>query len=521
MDESAKRSWLSYLAALIWVACLGYWIHWSWSFPLHDFANTYFSAYFFKHGSFDIGVFDPYTFNKKIADAGFSGVFASFNPNPPFVAWFFFPFVWLQPMPAKMAFTLATGMLFLISILRLASTLSLNRWLVLMAIPVLFFLPLRNQVLFGQTYFLLTALLIEGFLAYEKKNLWVASMLWSVAIFIKVFPLILFLWLAIRKDWKAFAFLGTACVVLLSASLLIQGPALWLTYFFDVLPPHQQGYISSEYTPYQSMYMFLKYSMVSEPLLNPNPIIDNAWLMSICLALFSTLCLIIICSFTSTTKSVISFSAVLAGSLLLSPYSSTYSLLLLIPLWMILTKELRTPWAIAVSLVVFSISNIPMGTFQSWGLLFPRLGLIIILFIGCVFFLRAKLQWVYFLFLLPLAAPTILKGASEADGQRVLADEDEILIFDFAVDKGKLIYSYWSEEGAQIKETDWEVTTATDDGVMVNDQQIIWNGTKITHSASHKLKPMLINGDTVVFLSDYHKGRGFYTLRFVRISNER
>lgn len=521
MDDSAKRSWLPYLAALIWVACLGYWIHWSWSFPLHDFANTYFSAYFFKHDSFDIGVFDPYTFNKKIADAGFSGVFASFNPNPPFIAWFFLPLTWLPPLPAKLIFTLSTGLLFVISLFRFATTLSINRWLVMMFVPILFFIPLRNQVLFGQTYFLLFALLIEGFLAYERKNLLLASALWSVAVFIKVFPLILFLWLAIRKDWKAFAFLGTACAVLLSVSILIQGPSLWITFFFDVLPPHQQGYISSEYTPYQSMYMFLKYTMVHESLLNSNPIIDSEWLMAACLASFSALCLVVVSSFAASAKSVISFSVVLAASLLLSPYSSTYSLLLLIPLWVVVVSGSRTSWVVIFSLLLFAISNLPMGLLQSFGLLFPRFALMIILFVVCVFLFRPKLHWVYLLFILPLMVPAILKGAPETESARVLANEDEILIFDYSIENGKLIYHYWSEEGPQMKPTDWNVATASVEGLTIAEQQIRWHGTDITHSTSRKQKPMLINGDTVVFLSDYHKGRGFYTLRFVRISDER
>src|SRR5436189_6255313 len=85
-------------------SCLGYFFYQSIHFPIHDFSNSYYPAYFLTKGTLSEAIFGPSTFNKMIFDSGGRNIFANFNPNPPFVALFFTPIVWMPVQLAKMVF---------------------------------------------------------------------------------------------------------------------------------------------------------------------------------------------------------------------------------------------------------------------------------------------------------------------------------------------------------------------------------------------------------------------------------
>ena len=53
-------------------------------------------------------------------------------------------------------------------------------------LPLLFFIPIKNNLLFGQVYFLLFFLLSESWVAYEKKQFKTMAALLGVAILMKI-----------------------------------------------------------------------------------------------------------------------------------------------------------------------------------------------------------------------------------------------------------------------------------------------------------------------------------------------
>ena len=202
-----------------WILCLvliGYFIFQSLQVGGNDFSNSYFGASFLLQGEFDLGIFDPYTFNKKIYDMGYRNLFLNYNPNPPSTSIFFIPFAFLPLEASKLLFNIVSSALFLLSVYRLCRHLNVDQRWIMICIPIVFFIPVRNQILFGQTYFLVFALLAEGFIAHERRKLLTASVLWSTAIFIKVFPVILVLFLILKKDWKQIIYLGVACLIILA-----------------------------------------------------------------------------------------------------------------------------------------------------------------------------------------------------------------------------------------------------------------------------------------------------------------
>src|SRR5690349_7682859 len=91
------------------ISCLAfiiYCLYRSLYFPIHDFSNSYFGAHFFLTGKFTTDVFDPYIFNRMIADEGHKNIFASYSPNPPFASIFFSSVAWLPVGGSKIVFNI-------------------------------------------------------------------------------------------------------------------------------------------------------------------------------------------------------------------------------------------------------------------------------------------------------------------------------------------------------------------------------------------------------------------------------
>lgn len=204
-----------------------YYIYKAVGFPIHDFANYYFGAAFLADGNFTSNIYFPYYFNKTIADMGYSGIFVSYAPNTPFLAFFFYPFTFLSPESAKLLFNIVSSLLFFISINRLAALYKI-RTVYLILVPIVFFVTIKNSLLFGQVYFLLFFLLAETLLAYENKRFLKMSVLLSVAIMLKVFPVIFLLMLCFRKQFRTAFYVMIFCAVLFLISVAFTGIDVWV-----------------------------------------------------------------------------------------------------------------------------------------------------------------------------------------------------------------------------------------------------------------------------------------------------
>ncbi len=189
----------------------------------------------FLKGEFSSDLYDPVVFNQKIAADGFEHIWLSYAPNPPFAALFFVPFALLPPAIAKLLFNILTIALFMVSYYRLVKHLALDQR-VAAFIPLVFIVPLYNGIQFGQVYLLMFFLLAEGYLALEAGKVYTVAILWSLAILLKIFPGILFLYLLLRRDYKAFWSLAVASGLLFLTTLALHGSDVWMFFVKAVLP---------------------------------------------------------------------------------------------------------------------------------------------------------------------------------------------------------------------------------------------------------------------------------------------
>lgn len=524
MDHTVKLFSVKYGGWILCLALIGYFIFQSPQMGGNDFSNSYFGASFFLQGEFDLGIFDPYAFNKKIHDEGYRNLFLNYNPNPPSTSIFFVPFALIPLDASKLLFNIVTSVFFLFSAYRLCRYTNVDQRLIMLCIPIVFFIPIRNQILFGQTYFLIFALMAEGFIAHERRNLLLASVLWSAAIFIKVFPAIIVLFLILKKDWKQIIYLGGLCMVILLISVALQGIEVWKTYLSVILPRNNQGEIHAAYlTTYQSALMLFKYLFVREEISNPNPFIDSLVLFKISLILFKAVVLAICSIIILHSKDILSFALVLLCGILISPYGSTYSNILLLVLLIALQKNNRSVVFWISALLIFLIGNIPISVFEHLPVIlrFPRLILMCALF-GFIFRMsEAKMNGKVFLFyILLLGAPALFQPTNVSDpSKQFLSNNMHNLIFDYGIKNGFIFYLYWYD-GPETYFTDIAASELKLGNVSIRENQIFYNGRQLTNSTDNKSKASIVDDHSIIYLSDKGKGIGFYTLRVIPLNHE-
>lgn len=489
-------------------------------FPEHDFANYYFGGKFLAEGNFNSTIYFPYEFNKAIFDSGYPNIFVSYAPNTPFLAVFFFGFSLFSLTVAKLYFNCISIVLFVFSTYRLFSHYKIDFRYALL-IPVLFLAPIKNNLLFGQVYFLLFFLLSEGWMAYENERWKSMSFFWGLVILLKVFPALLIVFLMFRKQWKALSYLVFCSVLLFGLSLLFIGIDIWLFYLKEVLPKASNGEIATGFVDnYQSVFMFLKRCFVFETIENPNAFYNYPNLFSALMVAFKIGVLVIgyfISKRNSNTLFV--FSYWILAMILLSPYGSTYTfILLLFPFLALLKSEISNTKKVAFCLIIFLINNFSLSIFigQEFPFSYLRMLLLFLFFVLFLLQFRQKVNWkaVAMLSLFPLFLILFFK-TTKSEKSTILLENGPTLVYDYEINNNSLIGHFWDGREKVIL---WNTKIQTFHPLKLKNNQVFYNNQQLTFDKSHKRKPILIDNKTVLYLSDYDRGIGFYTLRKITLN---
>jgi Protein of unknown function (DUF2029). len=466
--------------------------------PLGDYATYYFGSLELWRGNYTTA-YDACSLSASAASQGYT-VFAVYTPFPPFTALVMAPFLLLPITWSKLIFNIFSATLFLFTLRRSARFFNAPLCL-LAALPLVFFIPLRNQILLGQGYLLLAVLLLEGYMAYKKGLFNSAGFLWALAIAFKIFPVCILLFPAFRKQYKQLALcisFGAVCFML---SLWCVGFPSWKYYLFTLMPRLNNGELNDSYTYiFQSAFMLLKNLFVYDAIQNPNPLINNLYLFLIVNIIYKSL---ILGSAVNVKNDWQAFGAWITASLLISPNGSSYSLiLLLIPL-------IAFPNRIFLLLL---ICWLPIQWFESFPTIvrFPRLHLMLILFASISKFNLKPILAFIAVFLIT----HIFQLFPQPDPSRYFFTTNTPLIYKINIRQNHLAYFYWNGSGSHEVITNHLVTTAEEIPIINN--QLIHNGHQLTHTPDLKKQAMLINNRQVIYLSDKNRGVGFYTLRVLK-----
>ncbi len=491
-----------------------------------DFASYYFGSRLVLAGNYQYA-YENIKLNQWIYEQGYRGIFVSYTPFPPFTSIVFSLFTWLPVGIAKLVFNILSATVFTITLVRSVKYFSISPY-VLLLIPVLFFSPLQNNIYFGQSYLLLCFLLLEGYIAFDKKQMGKSAVLWGIAILFKVFPILIVFFLVIKKQYRQLVYLLVACAGLGIVSLLVNGFACWEYYLKDLFPRLNNGELNDSFTwVFQSAQMFFKDIFVYDELLNPKPIFHITFLYEFATALYKAFIIsaCILLTVRNSSRNFLSFASWILASILISPNGSVYSLILLvIPLLAISSSAPFSKKNMIMMSVLLLICNIPVYYFHDLPIFFkfPRLYLLVTLFIMMIYSTSIKfngkvLAGCIIFFLLPVCFKIISPGKQE-NSSYVLSKEAYLLMYDYDVINGKLFCRYWSDTGSREEQVDMPgmVKQQTSE-LTIEHNQIYYKRKQITYTPDHKLKPMLINGDTIIYLSDENRGVGMYTLRKLKL----
>jgi hypothetical protein len=508
---------------------LAYALRHSLSVPASDFAGYYYGSRELLTGHYQ-HAYDMQTLNNLITGDGYKGVFVSYAPFPPFTSLVLAPFLLFPMGMAKVIFNLVCAALFVFSLIRSCRYFSIPPYLILL-IPVVFFIPIFNNLAFGQSYLLLCCLLLEGYRAYREQSPILSSLLWALAILFKLFPAFLFLFLLLRKKYRETLLLAIACGLLLLPSLWLNGFPAWKFYVSEIAPKMGRGELNDSWTYiFQSAFMLLKRTFLYDGLLNPHPLLNNPYLFVIGMALFKALILSPAILLTLRNRDdFFSFSVWVMTSMLISPNGSSYSLVLLvIPLLALgslpsissSNSPRISPGILLAILVLVAACTIPVsrfGAFPIWAQ-FPRLYLLLLFFILLLSRSNAGTGLVNagLVALIALAFFALdIRGYLPADeaSSYVLTKEQHLFICDYTVRDNKLVYYYQDDSGEHEQPTDYPIHDLTSDGVGLKDNQIWYKGKKLTASPDRKEKVAVVDGKDIFYLSDKNRGVGFFTLR--------
>jgi len=274
---------------------------------------------------------------------------------------------------------------------------------------------------------------------------------------------------------------------------------------------------------FQSAFMLLKRVFLYDGLLNQHPLYYSPYGFVLSMALFKALVLapVILVTVRGRDEFFV-FGVWLLASMLISPNGSSYSLVvLLIPLWA-LAPAGRVKTAVAVVLVgvACAVAVSRWGGYPVWGQ-FPRLYLLLAFF-GFLLAQAGRI-WNGWL-ILGLAAGFFGLDVRnylpvKDNSSYVLSKEEHLYIYDYGVKDHRLVYFYQDDRGQGEKDTGIPVGALTDDSLQMRDNQIYYKGMRMTVSPDWKEKAMLLDGGTILYLSDKNRGSGFYTLRQIRIND--
>lgn len=487
-------------------------------YPIGDFGNYYYGSKIFLEGNFSLKNYkDISYFNQQIAVYGETHYFENYIPVPPFSLLFYLPFAILKSIYAKVFFNLISLSVFSFSLYRLLKYLTANT-LFLYFLPVVFFYPLYNNIMQGQAYLLVTALLIEAYIASEKNKQITASVFLAVTISLKIFPGFILFYFLVKKNYKSVLYTILISLILYLMTGLAAGFNTITYYAFNVIPRLMNNdIIGSYYHGNQSVYTLLLNLFSRDALHNPNPLFENQYLVIATESLFITMVLWILIQI-QKKGNFLFYCMVLFSSLLVGRYNTSYALLLLIPLAVYLFIEWPDKKLITVLILCLTVTiNLPIGSFIDMAFVFKfsRLfGLLLLLLFTVYLFETKFLLKPIILLLIPVFCIKYLTYSVQPiryfhiqNSKGILSDwkiqRDSITLISTLGDK--MVEEKFKLHGCASKEKT----------LMVSDNSIYYKNKLVCYSPDNKKNPFIFNDSLVVFLSDLNQGIGFYKLRII------
>ena len=523
--QSINWKTLLYLGPTIIV--LGFYFIQSLDFNLHDFSNSYFSARMLQDDIPHTRVFDIYQFNSYIWNLGYNDVLVDFYLNSPFTLAAFYPLSFIEnPYVAKAIFNLIGIFLFIGSVYVLFQKKGNGKYSLLLLLPFVFLIPIRNQILFGQTYFLIFSLVVFGFLSIENKREGFGASLISFSVLLKIFPVFYGVSLLFYKSWKSIVIGVFAGIVMILGAILITGFPIWEMYFTEILPNAilNNSAVDFRYNA-QSFDIFLKTLFIEDSYYNPDAIFNSEQLYVLFKWLFKSVVIAFAIGLSFKNKNnLFKLLAIwVVAMFLLQSRTATYAQILwIIPAVCYLNQKTSITKKLLFLAILFIVCNIPVYKLEHLPIFFKFSRLWFTILLAFLFYssFSGKLNFKWFIPVLVVLLPLhlgIFKGNEKSNSDYVLYEKEYFLIYDYFEKDGNLFIKTLGKNGDQTVNTHIPISSFNEDVSEINGNQIVLNGKVLIDDYSLKKKPVLVNNNEVYYLTDHRSRRGAYTLKKVSI----
>lgn len=283
--------------------------------------------------------YDTVYFNKKINEYGIHNIY-DVQYNIPATSFVYLPVAWLQPQNAKIVWGIISILFYIFSSVMLLKIYDIkllgNPGLILMTIIFLWH-PIYENIALGQMFGLLLFLLVLSLLGLKKKNVILTSITLTLSILSKGYGIILYLWLLVSKRYKIFilSFMLVLLVIVLTIPLI--HISSWES-FYKLLGTSLGRSDYDSNVAYQSVNGFIRHLFIYNKELNPNALFNLPNNYILFLTLIINLVIIVILLFKSKEHSnynhlnLLSFSALIAASVVTAPIAEEYHYVLMLPL---------------------------------------------------------------------------------------------------------------------------------------------------------------------------------------------
>jgi hypothetical protein len=330
-----------------------------------------------------------------------------FTPFPPPTALLLVPLTGLEPLDALRVMTVVSVLCLICSTLLLAKILVWSR-IDSTVFVLLSGYAVHNSLRFGQPYILVSLSCILGYYALGKGKPLLGGMCFGLFAPIKYFPVVILIYFAFRKQWRVV--LGGAVMILAVTwvSVGVLGWKIHQDFLAGVFGNHLTGnaaVLDRFSASYQSFDTLFRRLFLFDAAANPQPLFSSPGLASIgapvakaaiFLAAIATLVKLARSGAATVTAPAIGILGIL--TLLLAPATATYHFVLLwLPVALLIGYFLRQGarfYAYFILGAYALIGFFPYGyayRFEGHGgltvLAYPRLFLLLAMFIGCIFYI--------------------------------------------------------------------------------------------------------------------------------------
>ena len=326
----------------------------------HGFAAYYGYARLLLEGDFVPATFEYEYFNQQLREFGFGSVLDAPN-NIPTNAFALLPFSFFSPPLAKFLWTVLSLVCYAVSIAILLRVNSISPSSVLglgtIALACLW-KPVLENMAYGQLYVVLLfffCLSLQGIARQKDSH---ASIPLVFMVLLKGYGLLNALWLVVNKHFKAAIIFVLFFILTSLISFQLFGNDVWIAYYENVfisltsLPP--SGHIA-----YQTINSFLLHLLHFDPVWSPAPVLElsrnTVQVIIIIIQLFMLSFVLYAGSKTSAQHKFLSYSTIIAATVVTAPLAEQYHYVLFLPLTISMLGKLTASETQKVSMDVKTV----------------------------------------------------------------------------------------------------------------------------------------------------------------------